>query len=296
MSQSSRFFDFLFSRSARRKRRYLHATDVVLRSYLHDLQLLPVLTPEEEAALLARAASAEIEARHRLVEAHLRLVVTIAVYFQGRGLSLPELIQEGNLGLLKAIERFDSTKARRLSTYAKFWVLQKIGQALHERARLIHTPYRTAQHMEQIERVIADMLSRGMEPTIREIARGVGLPVEQVMALMELMQDPLSLQWQHDDDGPLAEILEAPPLFLSNEATASSPALDQVSEAIEHLSASEQQVIKLRFGLVDGIIYDYGEIAERAFHRRGKRVDERIRQIERSALTRLRVLLDTQEA
>jgi RNA polymerase primary sigma factor len=298
MALRSRFFELLFSSSARRMR-FLHA-DGVLKDYVQDLHMIPLLTPEEETALLARAASAEKEARQearqRLVEANLRLVVLIAVYFQGRGLPLAELVQEGNLGLLEAIARFDPHKARRLSTYAKFWIVKYIRQALQQQRRLIQTPARAAGQIEQIERVLGTFRARGIEPTPQELARESHLPVEKVIALLEVIPDPLSLQRHQQDEDPLAEILEAPAFLLSN-GPGGVPALTtRVSQALGQLSPSEQQVLMLRFGLLDGVEYDdYHEVAHLVFNRRGKRVDERVRQIEKSAMNKLRVLLEASE-
>lgn len=294
MSPIVRFFDVLFSPAARRKR-YLHR-DPLLLTYVQEVQSMPRLSPEEEAALLARAIHADLLARQRLVEANLRLVFTVAVYFQGRGLPLPELIQEGNLGLMEAIIRFDQTRARRLSTYAKFWIHKKISQMVIERSKLIHLPSRTAQQLALIKQTLADCWEQGIDPGTRELAQRTHLSVARVVELLTLLHDPVSLQRPHVDIGSLADTIEAPPLLLAHEPAEWSWAKEKVMEVIGHLTSTEQHVIKLRLGLEDGVVYDdYHEIARKVFNRSGKRADERIRQLEKSAIRKLRVALEHRE-
>lgn len=293
-SSRDRFFDGLFSKDAMRKR-YPHY-DSALHAYLRDIRDLPLLTASGEAELLARAGKGDTKAALRLAEANVRLVVVIAARFQGRGLSMIDLISEGNIGLLEAIERFDFSKAQRLSTYAKYRILQKISRALAERASLIHTPTSTAQKMERIGRVVSEFLGRGVEPTTKEIAARTNLPLEQVVELLTLMQEPLSINQRQGEDDPLAEVIEAPALLLSSEASAPEAFRDVIQVMGQILTQPERQVIELRFGLHDGVIYDYTEIAEKLFSRRGERVGERIRQLERSALGKLRTAFEREES
>jgi RNA polymerase primary sigma factor len=294
MTSRDRFFEGLFSKDAMRKR-YPHY-DYALQAYLRDIRDIPRLPAQQETELLQRAGRGDQQAKLRLVEANVKLVVVIAARFQGRGMSMIDLIAEGNIGLLEAIERFDFSKAKRLSTYAKFRVLQKISHALAERTRLIRTPTSAAQEMGHIGRVLSEFLSRGVEPTTQEIATHTGLPFERVVELLTLMQEPLSIDRPQGEDDPLVEALEAPPLLLSSEAATPSQLADVVQMMAQILTEPERQVLELRFGLLDGVTYDHTEIAEKLFNRRRGRVGERIRQLEHSALEKLRAAFDREEA
>ncbi|SRR5579884_1330732 len=294
MSSHTNFFDRLFSSEVRRPLR-VHL-DASARRYLQDLQALPLLSEDEEAVLLRQAAQTDLEAQRRLVEANLRLVIRMALYFQGHGVPLSELIQEGNLGLLEAIRRFDEKKARRLSTYAKYWIAKYMREALRQQRHLIPLPAHTIEQIEQIEQHLLAFRAQGIEPGMEALARECHLPVEQVIALLEVRPAPLSLQRHQQASSPLSEILEAPAFLLSN-GSGEVPALSpNVSRALGQLRPQEQQVLLLRFGLLDGVAYDdYHEVAHLVFNRRGKRVDERVRQIEKSAMKKLRVLLEASQ-
>jgi RNA polymerase primary sigma factor len=296
-SNRKQFFNALFSKSTMRKM-YPHR-DAALRAYLRDLGPLPLLTAEQEAQLLRRTSQGDVEARQRLIEANLRLVIVIAARFQGRGLSMMDLIQEGNLGLLESIQRFDFTKSNsaRLSTYATYRIFHAIGRAVAERGKIIHTPYSTAQRMQEIEKVVWEFVEQGVEPTTKSIAERVSLTVEQVAELLALMQEPLSLYQEDEEHDSLSDVIVAPPLLLSNEVATPSLLADVAQMISSVLSADELRVIEHRYGLTDeGIIYDYHEIAAKVYGRTGKRADERIRQLERSGLAKLRAAFDREEA
>jgi RNA polymerase primary sigma factor len=264
--------------------------DAALRAYLRDIGGLPLpLSAADEAHHLRAALKGDRQAQRILVETNLRLVIVIAARFQGRGLSIMDLLQEGNLGLYDTINLFDLSKKTRFATFAKFHVLKRIGRAIAERAPLIHTPYSTAQNMQKIERAVSEFMDQGINPTTAMIAKRVELSVEHVAELLILLQEPLSLNQQEEDHDPLATMIAAPPLVLSNEVSSPSLLIDVKEMISEVLTEDEQQIIELRFGLDgEGIIYDYHEIAEKLYYRTGSRADERIRQLERSALAKLR--------
>ena len=294
-STRRQFYDALFDKKTMRKI-YPHR-DSALRAYLQDIGTFPLLTAEQERRLLTRVAQGDREALQQLIEANLRLVIVIAAHFQGRGLSLMDLIQEGNLGLIAAIERFDGTKSNRLSTYAKYRIVQAIGRSVAERGKAIHTPYSTAQRIQAIERAVSEFLHQGIEPTTSKIAERIGLSVEQSMELLALMQEPISLEQQEGERDPFTDVVEAPPLFLSNEVLSPSLMTDVTQMIDDVLTEDERQVIKHLFGLTqEGIVYDYHEIASKLYHRTGPRVDVRIRQLERHALAKLRAACNNGEA
>ncbi|WP_220209363.1 sigma-70 family RNA polymerase sigma factor [Reticulibacter mediterranei] len=289
----SRLFSHLFSLQARRMR-YLRV-DPLFRPYWREVANRPLLNQEEEACLLAQAATSSV-ARNTLLEGNQRLVILIAVAFAGQGVPLSELIQEGNLGLLHALERFDPHKTRRLSTYAKYWIVQHIQQALCRNSHAVSLSERTVQSLAQMEQHIRQAEAQGIAPDPRDLASRCHLSVEQVMALLPLREGPLSLQHSSLEAGPLSEIVAAPPLLLPDPESQSTchPAL---MSALARLNEREQQVLRLRFGLEeDGVVHDnYHEIAWLVFHRQGKRVDERIRQIEKRALVKMHAFLEGKE-
>lgn len=289
------FFDSLFSKEALRK--LFPHRDAALQAYLRRVgTLAPLLTAEEEARLLPRAIAGDQQAQRRLVEANLKMVILIATRFQGQGLSIMDLIQEGNLGLYDAMAKFDLSKGTRFTTYAKFHVVKRLGRAIAVRAKHLSMPYSTAQRVQQIEQAISALLERGAEPTPEKIAQHVGLLVEQVTELLDFIQEPLSFSQKTGEHDALIERLADPPLILSNEASeAISPSLlAEITTVIDTaLTKDERLVITHLFGLNEqGIVYDYHEIAARCYGRSGPRVDVRIRQIEQSALKKLRAAFE----
>jgi len=207
-----------------------------------------------------------------------------------------DLIGEGNLGLVEAIQRFDFAKSRRLTTYAKYWILKTIAAAAAEKTKVVSMSASTAQKMERIKQAFSDLFHQGTEPTAKEIARAVGLPAKQVAELLTLMQEPVSLDQHREDEDPLVVVLEGPPLLLSTEMASSALLADVIQMMETVLTEEEQQVIERRFGLYDGIVYSYHDIARNLFRRTGQRADERIRQLERSAFKKLRAAFEREEA
>jgi RNA polymerase primary sigma factor len=291
----SQLFDSLFDKETMRKM-FPHR-DAALRAYLRDIGGLPrLLSANEERQLLVSAVKGDTHAQRLLVEANLRMVLVISARFQGRGLPLMDLIQEGNLGLYDAIQKFDLTKKNRYGTYAKFYIFKRLVLAVAERAPLIRTPYDAVQSMQKIGKAVSEFIDQGANPTSDMIAQRIGLPVEQVAELLVVMQEPLSLDLSGDDYDPLSEVIAAPPLLLLD-AVSSPSLLSDVSQMMSKvLTEAERQVIELRFGLTEeGIVYDYHEIAKKVYHRTHPRADERIKQLERSALGKLRGAFDEEK-
>lgn len=291
-SRRNEFFNTLFSKEAKRKLFPHH--DAALRAYLrHVGDLAPLLTADEEARLLPLAIAGDQQARRMLVEANLKMVVLIASRFQGQGLPIMDLIQEGNLGLYDALEKFDLAKRVRFATYAKFRVVKRIAIAV--RAKQISMPYSTAQRIQEIEQAISALLEQGHEPTPEKIAHRVELQVEQVTELLDFIQEPLFLHQRTGEHDALVEMLTDAPLILSNEVEEISPSLlaDITSVIDTVLTKDERLVITHLFGLnQEGIVYDYHEIAAKCYGRGGPRVDVRIRQIEQNALKKIRAALN----
>jgi RNA polymerase primary sigma factor len=294
MPSRSEFFASLFDRQSMRKR-YPYR-DTAFRAYLQDLGPLPLLTAEQEARLLARAGSGDTKAHELLVEANVRMIIAIAARYQGRGLAMLDLIQEGNLGLLRAIERFDPEKGERLSSYAKYWILSGIQRAIAEHGTILSAPIRAGERLQEVRGVIEQFKMKGIEPTPARIAQSLNWPLDQIIELLDLMQKPLDLYYP-EEHGMLAERIAAPPMFLSNEVTSPS-LLSDVQEIIRQVLTPKQRlVIEARFGLnEEGVIYTYREIADKFFGRIGPRADESIRQLEKSALAKLRVAFGEKEA
>lgn len=291
----NRFFDLLFDRKAMRLR--YPSRDRALQEYLRDVRarLVP-LKAEEEARLLSRAQSGDTLALERLVEANLRLVVAVASKYQGLGLPMLDLIAEGNIGLLKAIERFNPGKARRLSTYSKYWIIKYLTEALAKQARTIRLSSTGTERMNKIQKSIVDFLQHGVEPTVQDLVFATQLAREDVVELLALLQEPLSLERTEAETDPLWEVLKAPPLVLSDQAPAPPAPFGDVRELIgQLLSPQERMAVELRFGLYDGIVYDYDEIGLKIFGDRLIAPNERARQLEQSALGKLRQAFEQNE-
>lgn len=295
MPSRSELFESLFNREVMR-RRYPHS-DTAFSAYLQDLGALPLLSATQEAELLAQATAGNPDASQRLVEANLRLVIVIAARFQGKGLPMLDLIQEGNLGLFEAITRFNPSKAKRLSTYAKYWILYAIQRAVANHGTLLHAPVRTGERLQAVREVIAQFKVQGSEPTPIRIAQSLNWPLDQVIELLDLMQKPLDLYRTEEGHGMLAERIAAPPMFLSNEVTSPEGLADVRAMIATVLTSRQRLVIENRFGLNDnGVVYDYREIAALFFQRTDARADVSIREIEKNALARLRAAFDGMEA
>ena len=294
ISRRDQFFTSLFDPEGMRMR-YPHH-DTALGAYLQELGAIPLLTPQQETELLTKALQGDPSASAYLVEANLRLVVTIAARFQGKGLAMLDLIQEGNLGLIEAIKRFDFSKAKRLSTYAKYWIVASISRAVTERGGSMRLPSYIGERMQKIQRASSELLLQEKEPTPEGLAERLDLPIDQVVEVLDLMQKPLSLHQSLEDQDAIGELIAAPPLFLTTEITSPSLLADVKQMIGEVLTPKQRVVLEARFGLNDGIVYEYHEIAARFFHRTDERADSSIRQLEKSALARLRAAFDEQEA
>jgi RNA polymerase primary sigma factor len=249
-----------------------------LQIYLDEIRTYPLISPEEERRLLHLVVEKrDQEAALRLFHANLRLVVSIATYFQGRGPALMDLIQEGNLGLQESIQKFDFAKGQRLNTYAKFYILRRIDRALTE-SGAIRIPYHTAKKKRRIQEAVNQFLEGGTEPTVQQIAQIARIPEAQVRELLLVMQEPVSLDWQRDpEQQALVEDLAAP-VGQSDEAL-----LLEAREAIQTLPDPYKSILNYRSGFYDGRAYTQPEIGSILGYTKA-----RIGQLERQALAMLR--------
>lgn len=256
-----------------------------VRLYLNQIGSYPQLTPEEELACAVQVAAGSKEARKQLTEANLRLVVSIAKHFRDRGLPFLDLIQAGNMGLMRAVEKYDYRKGYRFSTYATWWIRQSISRALADLGRLIRLPAHAVDAVRKIARARQELqLELDREPSCEEIADRSALPLAKVKELLEAAQDPLSLEIPADDDGD-AELKD----FISNSSSADPVAMaedsilkDLVAEALSTLTDREREVLELRLGFRSGKTHTLEEVGELLGVTR-----ERVRQIESKALRKL---------
>lgn len=261
-------------------------TEDPVRMYLKEIGTIPLLTPEEELELAIRKSQDDEDAKNRLIEANLRLVVSIAKRYTGRGMSFLDLVQEGNLGLIKGVEKFDYTKGYKLSTYATWWIRQSVTRALADQARTIRVPVHmveTINKMSKMQRKLT--LELGYEPSIAELAEHLDMSQERVMEIMQIAREPASLETPigEEDDSNLGDFV-ADNNAVTPESNIESVMLrEQIDELLNDLKDREKQVIIRRFGLEDGHPRTLEEV--------GKEFDvtrERIRQIEAKALRKLR--------
>ena len=257
-----------------------------VRMYLKEIGRKSLLTPAEEADLSIRAAQGDEEAKNQLAEANLRLVVSIAKRYVGRGLLFLDLIQEGNIGLLKAVEKFDFGKGFKFSTYATWWIRQAITRALADQARTIRVPVHmveTINKMSRIQRQLTLELNR--EPSDEEIAKKMGIGVDKVREVMKISQDPVSLETPigEEDDSHLGDFVEDKNTLSPEEYATNEILKEEIRNVLKTLQPREQQVLELRFGLIDGTCYTLEEVGKKFNVTR-----ERIRQIEAKALRKLR--------
>ncbi len=261
-------------------------TEDPVRMYLKEIGTVPLLTPEEELDLAVKKAEGDQAAKSRLIEANLRLVVSIAKRYTGRGMSFLDLVQEGNLGLIKGVEKFDYTKGYKLSTYATWWIRQSVTRALADQARTIRVPVHmveTINKMSKMQRKLT--LELGYEPSIAELAEHLDMSQERVMEIMQIAREPASLETPigEEDDSNLGDFV-ADNNTLTPETNIEQVMLrEQIDELLNDLKDREKQVIIRRFGLEDGHPRTLEEV--------GKEFDvtrERIRQIEAKALRKLR--------
>ena len=257
-----------------------------IREYLKEIGAIALLTPEEEADLAKRSAEGDEEAGKRLVEANLRLVVSIAKRYTGRGMSFLDLVQEGNIGLMKAVEKFDYEKGYRLSTYATWWVKQAITRALADQARTIRLPVHMVEAVNKIRRTQRDLsVQLGRDPSNRELAEAVGMTEKRVEELIQTSGDTVSLETPvGDEDGSSLGDFVADNAGDSTEDQAENVLLrEEIDSMLQGLNERERQVIKLRFGLENGKPLTLEEVG-----RQFNVTRERIRQIETAALRKLR--------
>ena len=262
------------------------ATDDPVRMYLKEIGKVPLLTPEEEIDLAVKMANGDEDARHRMTEANLRLVVSIAKRYVGRGMLFLDLIQEGNLGLIKAVEKFDYTKGYKFSTYATWWIRQAITRAIADQARTIRIPVHMVETINKTIRVSRQLLQElGHDPSADEIAAEMDMPVEKVRDILKIAQEPVSLETPigEEEDSHLGDFIPDEDASEPSEAASFSLLREQLEEVLDTLAPREKKVLELRFGIVDGRTRTLEEVGKEFNVTR-----ERIRQIEAKALRKLR--------
>ena len=257
-----------------------------VRMYLKEIGKVPLLSAEEEIDLAQRMEVGDEEAKKRLAEANLRLVVSIAKRYVGRGMLFLDLIQEGNLGLIKAVEKFDYTKGYKFCTYATWWIRQAITRAIADQARTIRIPVHMVETINKLIRVSRQLLQElGREPTPEEIAEEMSMPVERVREILKISQEPVSLETPigEEEDSHLGDFIQDDNVPVPADAAAFSLLKEQLNEVLGTLTEREQKVLRLRFGLDDGRARTLEEVGKEFNVTR-----ERIRQIEAMALRKLR--------
>ena len=260
--------------------------DDPVRMYLREIGKIPLLTYEEELDLAKRVLEEDEEAKQKLAESNLRLVVSIAKKYVGRGMLFLDLIQEGNMGLIKAVEKFDYTKGFKFSTYATWWIRQAITRAIADQARTIRIPVHMVETINKLIRTSRHLLQQlGREPTPDEIAEEMEMPVEKVMEIQKIAQDPVSLETPigEEDDSHLGDFIQDEDSPAPQDSAAYTLLKEQLEEVMSTLTPREAKVLKLRFGLEDGKARTLEEVGKEF-----KVTRERIRQIEAKALRKLR--------
>ncbi|MGI6066115.1 MAG: RNA polymerase sigma factor RpoD [Bacillota bacterium] len=262
------------------------AIDDPVRMYLKEIGRVPLLSAEEEVELAKQMEQGDEEAKRRLAEANLRLVVSIAKRYVGRGMLFLDLIQEGNLGLIKAVEKFDYQKGFKFSTYATWWIRQAITRAIADQARTIRIPVHMVETINKLIRVSRQLLQElGREPLPEEIAKEMDIPVERVREIMKIAQEPVSLETPigEEEDSHLGDFIEDEDAPAPAEAASFMLLKEQLEDVLETLTPREKKVLQLRFGLEDGRSRTLEEVGQVFGVTR-----ERIRQIEAKALRKLR--------
>ena len=262
------------------------STDDPVRMYLKEIGKVALLTPDEEIDLAKRMADGDEEAKRRMAEANLRLVVSIAKRYVGRGMLFLDLIQEGNLGLIKAVDKFDYTKGYKFSTYATWWIRQAITRAIADQARTIRIPVHMVETINKVIRVSRQLLQElGHDPSAEEIAEEMGMPVDKVRDILKIAQEPVSLETPigEEEDSHLADFIPDEDASEPAEAASFTLLKEQLMDVLSTLTPREEKVLRLRFGLEDGRTRTLEEVGKEFNVTR-----ERIRQIEAKALRKLR--------
>lgn len=257
-----------------------------VRMYLKEIGRIPLLSSEEEIELAKRMEEGDEEAKKKLSEANLRLTVSIAKRYSGRGMQFLDLIQEGNLGLIKAVEKFDYRKGYKFSTYATWWIRQSITRAIADQARTIRIPVHMVETMNRVNRTSRRLLQEyGREPTPEEIAEAMNMPVERVLEISKISQEPVSLETPigEEEDSHLGDFIQDEHIPVPADEAAHTLLREQLEKVMDTLSEREQKVLALRFGLEDGKPHTLEEVG-----REFQVTRERIRQIEAKALRKLR--------
>ena len=262
------------------------SVDDPVRMYLKEIGKVNLLSSEAEIELASRMAQGDKEAKRKMAEANLRLVVSIAKRYVGRGMLFLDLIQEGNLGLIKAVEKFDYTKGYKFSTYATWWIRQAITRAIADQARTIRIPVHMVETINKVMRISRQLLQElGHDPTPEEIAADMGLPVEKVREILKIAQEPVSLETPigEEEDSHLGDFIPDEDASEPSEAASFTLLKEQLSEVLGTLTPREEKVLRLRFGIEDGRTRTLEEVGKEFNVTR-----ERIRQIEAKALRKLR--------
>ena len=262
------------------------AIDDPVKVYLKEIGRVPLLTPDEEVDLAVRISNGDEAAKKRLSEANLRLVVSIAKRYLGRGMQFLDLIQEGNLGLIKAVEKFDYTKGFKFSTYATWWIRQAITRAIADQARTIRIPVHMVETINKVIRVSRQLLQElGHDPTPEEIAEEMSMPVERVREILKIAQEPVSLETPigEEEDSHLGDFIPDDDAPAPADAASHTLLKETLSSVLDSLTPREEKVLRLRFGLEDGRSRTLEEVGKEFNVTR-----ERIRQIEAKALRKLR--------
>ena len=262
------------------------STDDPVRMYLKEIGKVPLLTPDEERALAEKMAEGDEDAKRRMAEANLRLVVSIAKRYVGRGMLFLDLIQEGNLGLIKAVEKFDYEKGYKFSTYATWWIRQAITRAIADQARTIRIPVHMVETINKVIRVSRQLLQElGHDPSPEEIAGEMGMSVDKVRDILKIAQEPVSLETPigEEEDSHLGDFIQDEDASEPSEAASLTLLKEQLAEVLDTLTPREKKVLELRFGMIDGRTRTLEEVGKEFNVTR-----ERIRQIEAKALRKLR--------
>lgn len=257
-----------------------------VRMYLKEIGKIPMLTPEEENEVARRLAEGDEDAHNTMVESNLRLVVSIAKRYVGRGLPFLDLIQEGNLGLIKAAGKFDYTKGYKFSTYATWWIRQAISRAIADHARTIRIPVHMVETISRVTRTSRELVQKlGREPSSQEIAQVLEMPVEKVEEIMRVAQEPVSLESPvgEEDDSHLGDFVQDEEASEPADAATFALLREQLADVLKTLTPREEQVLRLRYGMTDGRMHTLEEVGDEFSVTR-----ERIRQIEAKALRKLR--------